>query len=88
MPDLLLALLLGLAVLAIVHLVLRWVARADQGARDRDVLDRVYYPTRGRNKDVPSFRRRRAMGGRQARHGRNDEWMSDLDASEWEDELP
>ena len=58
MPDLLLAVLIFLAV---VGLVLRWAAKVEQQADERQLMGRVYYPTRGRKAGVPTLRRRRAI---------------------------
>ena len=59
MPDLFLILLLGLAVLVGVSLALRWAVRAEQRADDRYLMNRVYYPKRGRKAaDVPALKRR------------------------------
>lgn len=66
MPDLLLFLPLILAPLVVVCLVLRWAARAEQRADARRLMNRVYYPKRGRKAGVPTLERR------QSRPGRND----------------
>ena len=58
MPDSLLALLLGLAVLAVIGLVFRLTARAEQRAPDQYLASRVYYPKRGRKADLPTLKRR------------------------------
>ena len=71
MPDLLLAVLIFLAVLAVAGLVLRWVAKVEQRADERQLMGRVYYPTRGRKAGVPTLRRRRASGRRKVWYERN-----------------
>lgn len=48
MPELLLSLLIGLAVLAVASLVLRWALKLEQRADERYLTKRVYYPQRGR----------------------------------------
>ena len=54
MPDLLLALLLGLVVLVAASLALRWAARAERRADERYLTRRVFYPKRGRKADRPA----------------------------------
>ena len=58
MPDSLLAVLLGLVLLTVIGLVLRWTVRAEQRAPDRHLASRVYYPKRGRKAGVPTLKRR------------------------------
>ena len=48
MVEPLLILVVGAAVLAALYGVGRWAARMENRARDRRVLDRVYYPRRGK----------------------------------------
>ena len=47
MPDLL---LFALALLVVVCLVLRWAVRAKQRAHDQHLMNRVYYPARGKKR--------------------------------------
>ena len=70
MSDFLLAMLIALALLVLAFPVLRWAVKAERRAEDQLVMDRVYYPTRGR----------------QAAYQRNDEWLIDLDVDEWDDQ--
>lgn len=58
MLDFLLLLLVLAGVIALVA-ALRRAVRTEQQARDRQMMDRVYYPTRGRKADVPPLRRQR-----------------------------
>ena len=62
MLALLIALLLGVAVLAVFHLLLMWAARVEQRADDRHLMGRVYFPTRGRKAGVSARKRRRRPG--------------------------
>ena len=57
MPDILLTLSVCAPGMAVAYLVLRWAARSEQRARNREILDRVYWPSRG-STDVPVYRRR------------------------------
>lgn len=57
MPDLLFLLLALAGVIALVA-ALRRAVRTEHQAHDRQMMDRVYYPTRGRKADVPPLRRR------------------------------
>lgn len=86
MPDLLTALLIGLPLLVVALPVLRWAARADRRAGEREALDRVYYPRRGLKAGTPPFRRRRAVERRRTAYGRRHEWLIDLDVDEREDD--
>ena len=86
MSDLLIALLIALAVLVVAFPMLRWAARAEKRADDRLVMERVYYPARGRKAGMPPFRRRRAIERHKAAYERNDEWLIDLDGDECDDQ--
>ena len=89
MPDLLLAMLAGMTVLVVVCLVLRWAARVEQRAHARLLIDRVYYPTRGRKAGVPPFRRRWASERRKAWYGRSGNGeLIDADFDEWQEPDP
>ena len=57
MFDLLLALLLGLVVLRLVCLALKWAFKAEQRVNDRHLMKRVYYPRRGRNAGASALKR-------------------------------
>ena len=79
MPNFLVALLIGLGLLALALPVLRWAARAERRAGEREALDRVYYPTRGCKAGMPSSQ------PRQTAHERHGGWLADLDVDEWND---
>ena len=57
MPEMLLFIVIVVPVLAVGYVVMKRVAKAEQRALDRQVLERVYYPRRGRKADVPEFKR-------------------------------
>lgn len=58
MLNLFLFLLLGIAVLVVAGLALRWAVRAEQRARGRHLMSRVYYPRRVRPAAPPALKRR------------------------------
>ena len=57
MPDSLLGLAIGMALLAIMYGVMSWFARVEKRATDRQWMDCVYYPTRGRRADAQALSR-------------------------------
>lgn len=58
MPDPLLVIVIVVSGLAVVYVVMKWVAKVEQQAQARQGVDRVYYPKRGRKADVPELKRR------------------------------
>ena len=60
MPDSLLGLLIGTAALAILYVVMSWFARAEKRVKDRQWIDRIYYPTRGKRAAPQDLSRRPA----------------------------
>lgn len=56
MPDPLLIVVIVVPVLAVVYVVMNWVAKVEQQAQRG--MDRVYYLKRGRKTDVPELKRR------------------------------
>ena len=58
MVEPLLILVVGAAVLAALYGVGRWAARMENRAHDRRLLDRVYYPRRGKKAGLQVLVRR------------------------------
>ena len=58
MPDLFLVFLIALPILAVVYAVLRWAARKEKRVEARQDADRIYYPRRSIEDDVPEWKRR------------------------------
>ena len=58
MPEPLMCLATIVPVLAVVYVVMKWIAKAEKRARARQEMDRVYYPRRGRKADMPELKRR------------------------------
>ena len=62
MTTLLLAFLVGVAVMGVFWAVMRWAARLEARAQERrmrqDLMKRVYWTTRGSEADLPPCRRR------------------------------
>lgn len=58
MPEPLLAVVIVVPVLAVVYVVMKWIAKAEQRTQARQGMDRVYYPRRGRKAGVPELKRR------------------------------
>ena len=57
MTELLLFIVIVVPVLAVGYVVMKWGAKMEQRALDRQVMERVYYPRRGRKIDVPALKR-------------------------------
>ncbi len=58
MPEPLMCLATIVPALAVVYVVMKWIAKAEKRAQARQEMDRVYYPRRGRKADVPELKRR------------------------------
>ena len=67
MVEPLLILALGAVVLAALYGVGRWAARLENRAQERRVLDRVYYPKRGRKAGLQVLLRRQGQPQRKDR---------------------
>ena len=58
MPDLFLTFLIALPILAVAYAVLRRAASKEKRVQAQRDADRVYYPRRSMEEDVPEWKRR------------------------------
>ena len=68
MPEPLLVVVIVVPALAVVYVVMKWIAKVEQRMQARQGMGRVYYPKRGRKADVPQLKRR-PEPGRKGREG-------------------